>query len=98
MSKKKENVSNETIKNENLESELNNNAPEENNDAENSKADETNGEKENVSNDFKEKIQNTSLDRVKVVAKYNNGSFDKGCEYEISKKVLENYNGLFDIL
>lgn len=98
MSKKKENVSNETIKNENLESELNNNAPEENNDAENSKADETNGEKENVSNDFKEKIQNTSLDRVKVVAKYNNGSFDKGCEYEISKKVLENYNGLFDVL
>lgn len=98
MSKKKENVSNETIKNENLESELNNNAPEENNDAENSKADETNGEKENVSNDFKEKIQNTSIDRVKVVAKYNNGSFDKGCEYEISKKVLENYNGLFDIL
>lgn len=98
MSKKKENVSNETIKNENLESELNNNAPEENNDAENSKADETNGKKENVSNDFKEKIQNTSIDRVKVVAKYNNGSFDKGCEYEISKKVLENYNGLFDIL
>ncbi len=98
MSKKKENVSNETIKNENLESELNNNAPEENNDAENSKADETNGEKENVSNDFKEKIQNTSIDRVKVVAKYNNGSFDKGCEYEISKKVLENYNGLFDVL
>jgi hypothetical protein len=98
MSKKKENVSNETIKNENLESELNNNAPEENNDAENSKADETNGKKENVSNDFKEKIQNTSIDRVKVVAKYNNGSFDKGCEYEISKKVLENYNGLFDVL
>ena len=98
MSKKKENVSNETIKNENLESELNNNAPEENNDAENSKADETNWEKENVSNDFKEKIQNTSIDRVKVVAKYNNGSFDKGCEYEISKKVLENYNGLFDVL
>ena len=54
--------------------------------------------KENVSNDFKEKIQNTSIDRVKVVAKYNNGSFDKGCEYEISKKVLENYNGLFDVL
>mgnify|MGYP003404256318 CR=1 FL=1 len=53
---------------------------------------------ENQSNDFKEKIQNTSIDRVKVVAKYNNGSFDKGCEYEISKKVLENYNGLFDIL
>lgn len=98
MSKKKENVSNETIKNENLENELNNNAPEENNDAENSKADETNGEKENVSNDFKEKIQNTSIDRVKVVAKYNNGSFEKGCEYEISKKVLENYNGLFDVL
>lgn len=98
MSKKKENVSNETIKNENLENELNNNAPEENNDAENSKADETNGGKENVSHDFKEKIQNTSIDRVKVVAKYNNGSFDKGCEYEISKKVLENYNGLFDVL
>ena len=57
--------------------------------------------KDNVSNetnDFKDKIQNTSIERIKVVAKYNNGSFDKGCEYEISKKVFDQYNGLFEIL
>lgn len=82
MSKKNRNVSDETIENQNVD--VNENESNENN--------------ENQSNDFKEKIQNTSIDRVKVVAKYNNGSFDKGCEYEISKKVLENYNGLFDIL
>ena len=82
MSKKNRNVSDETIENQNVD--VNENESNENN--------------ENQSNDFKEKIQNTSIDRVKVVAKYNNGSFDKGCEYEISKKVLENYNGLFDVL
>lgn len=50
------------------------------------------------SEDFHDKIQNTSIWRVKVVAKYNHGSFDKGCEYEVSKKVLELYNGIFDVL
>ena len=90
MWKKTKNVSNETIENENVanENELNNNQPETEND----------GEKDNVENDLKKKIQNTSMDRVHVVAKYNNGSFEKGCEYEISRKVLENYNGLFEIL
>ena len=100
MWKKTKNVSNETIENENVanENELNNNQPETENDAENSQPTETNEEKDNVENDLKKKIQNTSMDRVHVVAKYNNGSFEKGCEYEISRKVLENYNGLFDIL
>lgn len=100
MWKKAKNVSNETIENENVENEneLNNNQPETENDAENSQTNETNGENENVENDLKKKIQNTSMDRVHVVAKYNNGSFEKGCEYEISRKVLENYNGLFDVL
>lgn len=50
------------------------------------------------SEDFHDKIQNTSIWRVKVVAKYNHGSFEKGCEYEVSKKVLELYNGIFDVL
>lgn len=82
MSKKNRNVSDETIENQNVD--VNENESNENN--------------ENQSNDFHDQIQNTSIERVKVVAKYNNGSFEKGCEYEISKKVLENYNGLFDIL
>lgn len=83
MWKKAKNVSNETIENENVAQET---------------VEETKPTEENVSPDFKKKIQNTSIDRVHVVAKYNNGSFEKGCEYEISKKVLENYNGLFDVL
>lgn len=83
MWKKTKNVSNETIENENVAQET---------------VEETKPTEEKVSPDFKEKIQNTSIDRVRVVAKYNNGSFEKGCEYEISKKVLENYNGLFDVL
>ena len=83
MWKKTKNVSNETIENENVAQET---------------VEETKPTEETVSPDFKEKIQNISIDRVRVVAKYNNGSFEKGCEYEISKKVLENYNGLFDVL
>ena len=50
------------------------------------------------SEDFHDKIQNTSIGRVKVVAKYNHWSFEKGCEYEVSKKVLELYNGIFEVL
>jgi len=53
---------------------------------------------ETKSDDFHDKIQNTSIGRVKVVAKYNHGSFEKGCEYEVSPKVLELYNGIFDVL
>lgn len=51
-------------------------------------------------------IENKSIDNwtvkvakktLKVVAKYNNGSFDKGVEYEITQKVFDNYKGLFEI-
>lgn len=82
MSKKNRNVSDETIENQNVN--VNENESNENN--------------ENQSNDFKDKIQNTSIDRVRVIAKYNHGSFDKGVEYEISRKTLESYNGIFEIL
>jgi hypothetical protein len=92
---------------------LNNNPSDEINDAENSQPDETNGEKdeqkdwnenesnennENQSNDFHDQIQNTSIERVKVVAKCNRWSFKKGVEYEISKKIFDSYNGLFETL
>lgn len=51
-------------------------------------------------------IENKSIDNwtvevkkktLKVVAKYNNGSFDKGVEYEITQKVFNAYKGLFEI-
>lgn len=51
-------------------------------------------------------IENKSIDNgtvkvskktLKVVAKYNNGSFEKGCEYEISQKIFDAYKGLFEI-
>lgn len=54
----------------------------------------------------KMKIENKSIDNwtvkvakktLKVVAKYNNGSFDKGVEYEITQKVFDAYKGLFEI-
>jgi len=82
MSKKNRNVSDETIENQNVD--VNENESNENN--------------ENQSNDFHDQIQNTSIDRVKVVAKSNRWSFKKGVEYEISKKIFDSYNGLFETL
>lgn len=98
MAKKKDNVSNDLNENVKNENELENAPTEEENNAENSQPAETDEKKDNVSNDFKDKIQNTSIDRVRVIAKYNHGSFDKGVEYEISRKTLESYNGIFEIL
>lgn len=82
MSKKNRNVSDETIENQNVD--VNENESNENN--------------ENQSNDFHDQIQNTSIERVKVVAKCNRWSFKKGVEYEISKKIFDSYNGLFETL
>ena len=98
MAKKKDNVSNDLNENVKNENELENTPTEDENNAENSQPAETDEKKDNVSNDFKDKIQNTSIDRVRVIAKYNHGSFDKGVEYEISRKTLESYNGIFEIL
>lgn len=129
MSKKKENVSNETIKNEILENENQNvgwdenDATEENQTVSNENADAVNEtawndneedkkpendakneetdkeEDENQKNqDFKDKVKTKPIWNLKVVAKYNHGSFDKGCEYEISQKVFNEYNWLFKIL
>ena len=106
-----ETIKNETLENENQNVGWDeNDATEENQTVSNENADAVNEtawnndeedkkpENDTKKDDFKNKIQNTSIERVKVIAKYNHGSFDKGAEYEVSRKVLNEYNWLFEIL
>lgn len=68
-----------------------NDEAEENNEAETTKPEET-------KQDFVNNVETKPIWKVKVVAKYNRWSFNKGQEYEITKTVLENYSGLFEVL
>lgn len=63
----------------------------ENNEAETTKPEET-------KQDFAKNVETKPIWKVKVIAKYNRWSFNKGQEYEITKTVLENYDGLFEVL
>lgn len=63
----------------------------ENNEAETTKPEET-------QQDFTNNVETKPIWKVKVVAKFNRWSFNKGQEYEITKTVLENYDGLFEVL
>ena len=85
----------ETNEEETTETETNeeaeNDEAKENNEAETTKPEET-------KQDFVNNVETKPIWKVKVIAKFNRWSFNKGQEYEITKTVLENYDWLFEVL